>query len=119
MVKERRKFPRKRIKESLKLDSSESKQEGLIEAQTIDISKTGASCILSKYIPPFTKLKMMLSIPDTNSEINEQIECESVIVRVEPAITFDEEKKYKVALYFVDITEEYRQKLDKLLLAQA
>jgi c-di-GMP-binding flagellar brake protein YcgR len=117
MVKERRKSPRKKIKESLKLDSLESKKEGLIEAHTIDISKNGALCILNQYIPPFTKLKMMLSIPDKKSGNSEHIECESVIVRVEPAITNEEEKKYKVALYFVDITEEYRLKLDKLLLA--
>jgi len=120
MIEERRKAPRKKIKESLKLDSTKGLEENLIEAKTIDLSKTGASCIIENYIPPFTKLKMMLPLPceDDPGEYD-RIECESVIVRVEPAITEDEEKKYKIALYFAEIKEQDIEKLDNFLKSQS
>ena len=116
MVEERRKAPRKLLSESLKLDSFGGQVGELIEARTIDISKTGALCILNKYIPPFTKLKMMLTLPDSEDRGVEKIECESVIVRVEPAINPDEEKRYRVAIYFVDFSEDDRVKLDNFLM---
>ena len=118
MVEDRRKAPRKKVSKNLRLDSIVDHPNGLIEAQTIDISKTGALCMLNNYIPPFTKLMMILPLPhDRGVDEEEKIECESVVVRVEPAITTDEENKYKVALFFTNINDKDKEKLDNYLKA--
>jgi len=111
MVNERRKAPRANIKERLKIDSSGKDQADVIEAQTLNISKTGALCIINKYIPPFTKLRMTIPLKSGDSENPQSIECESVIVRVEP----DDGSQYKIALYFVDMLEKDMNILENFL----
>jgi hypothetical protein len=116
MSKERRKSPRKKFNEKLKLDNVDGAMDGFFEAQTIDISKSGALCLLNMYIAPFTKLNIKLPLAEIPPECKKDvIECESVVVRVEPTTTNDVDTKYKVALFFMGINEVDKEKLENFL----
>jgi hypothetical protein len=75
---------------------------------TENISCLGAYCRIDKYIPPFTKVSVKLSLPQLSRPGGLPVECKGVIVRSE-----DDAKsgKFNVAIFFNQINESQRKKI--------
>ncbi len=81
------------------------------ETRTQNVSCLGAYCTITKYIPPFTRVKIKMSLPVKSrlkkSEAN--VECEGVVVRSEDAPN----GAFNIAIYFNRIADVTRQKLSQ------
>ena len=75
---------------------------------THNISCVGAYCHLDKYIPPFTKISVKLSLPTKNrTDKNSIVECHGVVVRSE-----DENRGgFNIAIFFNQMRVEQRKKI--------
>jgi len=75
---------------------------------THNISCVGAYCHLDKYIPPFTKISVKLSLPVKGQAQKDNIvECKGVVVRSE-----DENKGgFNIAIFFNQMGLEQRKKI--------
>ena len=74
---------------------------------TQNISCAGAYCLIKKYIPPFTRVAVKLTLPvKTPVEAkNYTIDCQGVIVRTE-----DKEKEgFNIAIFFNRINNSQRK----------
>lgn len=98
---ERRQHPRLFKNIPLKIKDA----DGDIVSETGNISASGAYCRVSKYMEPMTKLQIHFLIPVKKQEKSDsrQINCEGVVVRVEPITGEDE--SYNVAVFFNDISK--------------
>lgn len=81
---------------------------------TQNISCVGAYCRIEKYIPPFTKIALRISLPISNlknSSKYEKVECKGVVVRT------DDEKSggFNIALFFNEIKESQKQKISRYI----
>lgn len=75
---------------------------------TDDISCLGAYCNINKYIPPFTKIAVKMSIAVVTEDGKRQdyvIECNGVIVRV----TDDSKGGFNIAIFFNRINDTQRK----------
>ncbi len=100
---ERRKAPR--VKKAFPFTIRS--EEGQITTQTKNISVSGAYCHLDKYLPLMTKLSISVGLPDSEKNVH----CEGVVVRVEEAVPTG----YNVAIFFSDMPEQDRQRLNRYL----
>jgi len=75
---------------------------------THNISCVGAYCHLNKYIPPFTKISVKLSLPHKDkTDRNIIVECKGVVVRSE-----DETRGgFNIAIFFNQMRDEQRKKI--------
>ena len=74
---------------------------------TQNLSCLGTYCRITKYIPPFTRVKIKLNLP--TKRLKTPVECEGVVVR-----TDDESSGgFNVAIFFNRIKEQSRQKLSE------
>ncbi|MCX5696084.1 MAG: PilZ domain-containing protein [Candidatus Omnitrophica bacterium] len=74
---------------------------------TQNISCVGAYCQIKKYIPPFTRVSIKLTLPVKTKEDkkNYTIDCQGVIVRTE-----DKEKEgFNIAIFFNRINNSQRK----------
>ena len=80
---------------------------------TQNISCLGAYCHIDKYIPPFTKIRVKLTLPIiSNDKDNDcSVECNGVVVRT------DDEKKggFNIAVFFNQIKNNQRQKITQYI----
>lgn len=80
---------------------------------TKNLSCVGAYCRITKYIPPFTKVLVKLTLPvrEKNKDKNYTVSCEGVIVRTE-----DENKGgFNIAIFFNSIKDEQRKKISRYI----
>ncbi|MFY9402761.1 MAG: PilZ domain-containing protein [Candidatus Omnitrophota bacterium] len=80
---------------------------------TKNLSCVGAYCRITKYIPPFTKVLVKLTLPikEKNKDKNYTVTCEGVIVRTE-----DENKGgFNIAIFFNAIKDDQRKKISKYI----
>lgn len=106
---ERRQYPR--IEQRLPLKVAANGYD--FATSTLNVSCVGAYCHIDKYMPPFTKVmvRLTLPIPTLNGNKNYNVECKGVVVRVE-----DENKGgFNIAVYFNDIADSQRQKISQYL----
>jgi len=77
---------------------------GDLVAETQNISRSGAYCLVDKYIAPMTKLKihLLLASVDEGSKQARKVTCEGVVVRSEPVT---DGTGYHLAIFFSDITQ--------------
>ena len=74
-----------------------------LKTQTKNISASGAYCTLRRFIAPMTKLQVRLEVPaQAQSSV---IQCQGVVVRVEPPSAESQLSQYNVAIFFVDLTD--------------
>jgi hypothetical protein len=76
---------------------------------TQNISCLGAYCHVDKYIPPFTKIMIRLSLPINNNGCD--VECKGVIVRSEDEASGG----FNIAIFFNDIKEQQCQKISQYI----
>lgn len=75
--------------------------EGL-RAESINISSRGLYCKVSRYVQPFSKLKVSLDLPFADGD-PVPLECDGVVVRVEPDVETPGTREYRLAIYFLDL----------------
>lgn len=76
---------------------------------TQNVSCLGAYCHIEKYVPPFTKISVRLSLPvaDHGKSKKCDVECQGVIVRSED----EPQGGFNVAIFFNRITDMQRKKI--------
>lgn len=107
---ERRLHPRLNKKLPLKLAANGYD----FSTATQNISCLGAYCLIKKYVPPFTKVMVKLSLPIGSGRIKKtyNVECKGVIVRTE-----DENHKngFNIAIFFNGIKNDQRKKISEYI----
>lgn len=104
---ERRRYPR--VKQVLPLNLAIDGYD--ISTTTKDLSCIGAYCHVDRYIPPFTKILVRLSLPIFDKKDNNCIvECKGVVVRTE-----DQPQGFNIAIFFNEITESQKNKIAKYI----
>ncbi len=75
---------------------------------THNISCVGAYCHLDKYIPPFTKISVKLSLPCKDKKNDDMmVECKGVVVRSED----EADGGFNIAIFFNQLRAEERKKI--------
>jgi len=79
-------------------------EDGDIVTETVNISRSGAYCVVNRSIEPMTKMKIHLLVPTRKNgkTAAKKITCGGVIVRSEPA---SKDNHYNVAIFFNDISQ--------------
>lgn len=105
---ERRLYPRVQYEVPLKVAANGY----AFETTSQNISCVGAYCCINKYIPPFTKVSIRLSLPIRNSKAqnNSDVECKGVVVR---SIDETENKGFNIAIFFNEIKDSQRAKISR------
>ncbi|MDD5466059.1 MAG: PilZ domain-containing protein [Candidatus Omnitrophica bacterium] len=79
---------------------------------TRNISCVGAYCHLDKYMPPFTKISVKLSLPNRDpSGKNTIVECKGVVVRTED----EANGGFNLAIFFNEMRDEQRKKIARYI----
>lgn len=100
---ERRLYPRIRKKLPLRVASNGYN----FITTTRDLSCTGAYCHINKYLPPFTKIAVKMTLPIIPSMEKETLECKGVVVRTDD----DKDNGFNIAIFFNDMTDIQRKKI--------
>jgi hypothetical protein len=76
---------------------------------TKNLSCVGAYCHIDKYIPPFTKVAVKLTLPITDQagEKDYDVECKGVVVRTED----QKEGGFNIAVFFNEINDTQKDKI--------
>ncbi len=76
--------------------------------ETKNLSSSGAFCLVNKFIPPMTKLKLYFLLPlrCNNKVVNKRISCEGVVVRSQSAV---DQEFFHTAIFFSDISSRDSQ----------
>jgi hypothetical protein len=73
-----------------------------------NISSVGAYCHLDKYMPPFTKISVKLSLPNKDEAgKNTIVECKGVVVRTED----EADGGFNLAIFFNQMRSDQRKKI--------
>jgi len=72
-----------------------------------NISIAGAYCHVNKYVPPFTKIAVKMSLPLAVEHKESTVECKGVIVRSEDG----SKGGFNIAIFFNEINETQRKKI--------
>lgn len=78
---------------------------------TENLSCLGAYCRIPKYVPPFTKIMIKLSLPISKEKKTSNLQCKGVVVRSEDA----PDGTFNIAIFFNAIREEQRKIILKYL----
>ena len=76
---------------------------------THNLSASGAYCTVRRFLPPMTKLQVRLELPSTPHPL--PIECQGIVVRVEPPEPAPRRTSYRVAIFFNDLSQRDRASL--------
>ena len=98
-----RRYPRIKKLLSLKIKNEEFD----IVTESENISACGVYCSIDRYLAPYTKLAIRLSLP--LKEKKEQINCRGVVVRAEENL----DNTYNIAIYFNEIKKIDQKKISR------
>lgn len=106
---ERRKYPRleKRVPVNIVANGYD------FITTTQNVSCVGAYCHVAKYIPPFTKIMVKISLPikNPNERKDCELECKGVVVRTED----EKGGGFNIAIFFNSITNSQREKISQYI----
>jgi hypothetical protein len=102
---ERRKHPR--IDQELPLRVEANGFD--FKTSTQNVSCTGTYCTIQKYIPPFTKIAIKMTLPIVSKGVKEEIDvaCKGVIVRTDDA----NNGGFNIAVFFNEIKEIQKKRI--------
>ncbi|TRZ49976.1 PilZ domain-containing protein [bacterium] len=80
---------------------------------THNISCLGTYCRLDKYIPPFTKIAVRLTLPVSARKEKDdfRVECKGVVVRSED----NQDGGFNIAIFFNEIADTQRKKISQYI----
>lgn len=80
---------------------------------TRNISCVGAYCRIAKYMPPFTKILVKLSLPImTDDGVRDyKVECKGVVVRTED----EPDGGFNIAIFFNEINDTQKKKISQYI----
>jgi len=106
-IPERRRYPR--IKKELALKIITAGYDFV--TQTKDLSCIGAYCYVDKYIPPMTKLSVMILLPSEPEEKNAalKVQCKGVVVRTDS----NPPTGFNIAIFFNAISQRNKDKISQ------
>jgi len=99
---ERRREPR--FNRTVPVRVAHDSSDGL-RAESINVSTRGLYCKAPRYVPPFAKLKVALELPFVSRD-PATVECEGVVVRVEPESEMPSAREYRLAVYFLNLAQD-------------
>lgn len=107
MSSERRRAPRvaERVKVTVHGDGPP------LEAETKNLSATGAYCLVDRFVPPMTKLDLRFELPQPSGHA--RVHCAGVVVRMDPVITQADRGRYHMAIYFTALSARNRQAITR------
>ncbi|UCF80242.1 MAG: PilZ domain-containing protein [Acidobacteriota bacterium] len=108
-MKERREHPRFPARLPVKTTGP----EGEFELVTGDVSLGGIKCHTSHHIPEMTRMALRIELP--LEEGSEWITPKGVVVRIEPSEPVPGHSDYRVALFFLELSDADRAKLSRYL----
>ncbi|MBI3324419.1 MAG: PilZ domain-containing protein [Candidatus Omnitrophica bacterium] len=88
-------------------------QAGAIEARTENISTSGAYCTLGRFLPLMTKLKIRLEL--SASRKRSVLNCQGVVVRVQPGGPSMKTTRYGIAIFFNELSDYKRALLGRYI----
>jgi len=102
---ERRQYPR--IEQRLPIKLAVNGYDFI--TSTHNVSCVGAYCHVTKYMPPFTKVVVKLTLPiiTDNGNKNYNAECKGVVVRAED----ESGGGFNIAVFFNEINTEEKKKI--------
>lgn len=109
-IKERRRYPR--IEKKLPLKIVANGYDFVTNTQ--NVSCIGAYCNVDKYLPPFTKIMVKLTLPIKTNDIQDEncsIECKGVVVRTEDG----KNGGFNIAIFFNEINNGQRKKISQYI----
>ena len=109
MTQERRRHPR--VTERVALAISEAGQA--LQAETKNLSVSGAYCTMDRFLAPMTKLALQLELP--NGPRRATIRCSGVVVRVEPIIAEADRGRFNTAIFFTDLSDRDRSAIERFV----
>jgi len=106
---DRRQFPR--IDRELPLKVAANGYD--FTTSTLNVSCVGAYCRIDKYVPPFTRVAVKLSLPvsSISGNKNYNVECNGVVVRTEDEI----KKGFNIAIFFNHIRDDQKKKISQYI----
>ena len=112
MKEERRSFARK--EKSIPVFFSETKGgEKTLKAETINLASNGLYCKVDKFVELYTKI--YCTLVHVSKNVKERISLEGAVVRCEPPEPNPLINTYNIGVFFSDIADEDRKKLEKWL----
>lgn len=110
--KERRRHPRSRTGFALEIEGQ--KEPGISHVE--NISQSGVLCHIGRPIDEMTIMAVTIVLPSRGETANEnQVECEGVVVRCEPTEGSDGKEFYRVAIFFMHISDEARSRIARFV----
>jgi len=106
---ERRQYPR--IEQRLPIKLAVNGYDFI--TSTHNVSCVGAYCHVTKYMPPFTKVVVKLTLPiiTDNGNKNYNVECKGVVVRAED----ESGGGFNIAVFFNEINTEEKKKISEYI----
>jgi len=114
---EKRRYPR--VIDRLTLRTS-SLEQGAAEMCTTNLSLGGAYVSTDRFIPPMTRVEILLHLPpeDGLDARPRPVQAEAVVVRIDPPDPACESKTYEMALFFSKMERQDRSALARYLSKQ-
>ncbi|MDF1553152.1 MAG: PilZ domain-containing protein [Deferrisomatales bacterium] len=109
--KERRR--EERFRRSVPLRVGHDSVDG-VRAESINISTRGLYCKVTRYVQPFSKTKVCLELPFVARD-PESMECDGVVVRVEPDVEAPGIDEYRLAIYFLNLGHRQAELIEDFL----
>ncbi|GAB4256958.1 PilZ domain-containing protein [Deferrisoma sp.] len=107
---ERRRDPR--VEATFPLRVSED-GEG-VKAESINISTRGLYCRVPRHVNLFSKLRVALDLPMGDGR-HETLECDGVVVRVDPERETPGMREYRLAIYFLNLDAQGARVIEEFL----
>jgi c-di-GMP-binding flagellar brake protein YcgR len=106
---ERRQYPR--IEQRLPIKVAANGYDFV--TSTENVSCIGAYCFINKYVPPFTKVMIRLTLPVKSnvSSKNYSVECKGVVIRTDDEST----DGFNIAIFFNEIKDGQRKKISQYI----
>lgn len=107
--KERRVAPR--VDERIPVSLTDAGTE--LSTTTLNLSASGAYCVLDHFIAPMSKLEVRFELPQGTRRI--RIQCTGVVVRVDPMVAEGQRASYRTAIFFTELAERDRGRIGRFV----
>ena len=105
---ERRQSPR--IAERVPLAITDATTE--LFAETLNVSASGAYCLLDRFIAPMSKLQLRFELFNGSRLV--KVSCSGVVVRVDP-VAGPNGPRYQTAVFFTELSERNRAAITRFV----